>query len=122
MLSNQVAGLAPPGYPERQAGGEGAIAVLFDRDQFALGFRVAAELEPDTPAKQGTMQVSFFRRDATPIATIDVMLAWGFQGYGFVREDEAEDIAGITITNADPAGIAIDDLIFDTDLVLGLLH
>ena len=119
-LSNQVAGLAPPGYPEPRSGGEGSIAVLFDRDQFALGFRVAADLRPGNDA-QGSMEVSFFRRDATLIATVDVPLNWGFRGYGFLREGEVEDIAGIAITNADPAGIAIDDLIFDTDLVLGLL-
>ena len=117
-LSNQVAGLAPPGFPERRAGGEGAIAILFDRDQFALGFRVAADLKPGD-GTQGAMRVGFFRRDATPIASVNVTLGWGFRGYGFLREGEVSDIAGITITNADPAGIAIDDVIFDTDVVLG---
>ena len=121
-LSNQVAGLAPPGYPERRAGGEGAIAVLFDRDQFALGFRVAAEIELPEDAPASLMRVSFFRRDASLIATLDVPLGWGFRGYGFLRDGETEDIAGITVTNSDPEGIAIDDLIFDTDLVLGLLE
>lgn len=119
-LSNLVAGLAPPGYPKKEAGGEGAIAVLFDRDQFALGFRVAADLRPEDNSS-GRMQVAFYRRDATLIATMDVTLGWGIRGYGFLREAETADIAGVTITNMDPAGIAIDDLIFDTDLVLGML-
>lgn len=122
MLSNQLDGLGVAGYPERSAGGEGAIAILFDRDQFALGFRVAAELEPDIATPPGQMEIAFYRRDATPIATLTVTLDWGLSSYGFLRTDGTEDIAGITITNLDPEGIAIDDVIFDTDLVLGLLR
>ncbi|MEL6645737.1 MAG: hypothetical protein AAFQ79_17535 [Pseudomonadota bacterium] len=120
QLSNQLQGLAPPGYPATNAEGEGSVAVLFDRDQFALGFRVAAEPRPrDGNGTPGQMTVQFFARDARLIAEKTVTLGWGRQAYGFVREGEATDIAGITITNADPAGIAIDDLIFDTDLAIG---
>lgn len=123
MLSNQLEGLAPPGYPAREASGEGAISILFDRDQFALGFRVAAELPPrEAGPARGMMTVTFYRRDGSMIDTMPVELEWGRAAYGFLRNGEERDIAGIAITNSDPAGIAIDDLIFDQDLVLGWLH
>lgn len=32
FMSNQLKGMVPPGFPERDAGGEGAVAILFDRD------------------------------------------------------------------------------------------
>ncbi|MEO0694114.1 MAG: hypothetical protein AAFY90_14695 [Pseudomonadota bacterium] len=122
QLSNQLQGLAPPGYPAIDAEGEGSVAVLFDRDQFALGFRVAAEPQPrDRPGTPGQMTVQFFARDARLIAEMTVTLGWGRKAYGFLREGEEPDIAGITITNEDPAGIAIDDLIFDHDLAIGWL-
>ena len=71
VLANQIKGIAPPGFPAQEAGGEGAIAVLFDHDQFATGFRVAAEPEPkDAPPYEGWMRLSFFRRDGSLIATI----------------------------------------------------
>lgn len=122
MMSNQLGGLGPAGFPSRDAGGEGSIAVLFDRDQFALGFKVAAEPTPEVAAPKGRMNVAFFRRDATFISVLTIGLDWGFSSYGFVRENDAEDIAGMVITNLDPEGIAIDDLIFDTSLVLGWLE
>ncbi|MEM1066836.1 MAG: hypothetical protein AAF771_01420 [Pseudomonadota bacterium] len=120
MLSNQLEGLASPGYPAREASGEGAVAVLFERDQFALGFRVAAEPQPrDGAGEPGRMTVAFYRRDGVRIAELEIALDWGRGDYGFLREGEAADIAGITITNRDPAGIAIDDLIFDNNLAIG---
>ena len=112
-LSNLLWGLAPPGWPAVEAGGEGAIAVLFDRDQWGLGFRVAADPEPEAAA---TMRVAFFRRDATLVADLAVALVPGWAAYGFARDGERADIAGIVLTNDDPEGIAIDDLIFDSDL------
>lgn len=119
QLSTHIEGLAPPGYPDYDASGEGAISILFDRDQFALGFRVAAEPPPkDGAGVKGEMTVDFFRRDGSLIATLPVTLDWGREGYGFYREGEITDIAGITITNRDPQGVAIDDLIFDQDLIM----
>ena len=122
LLSNHLVGHAAPGYPENRAGGEGAIAILFDRDQRALGFRVAAEPEPKEPQTKGQMTVRFFRRDGSEISRMDVTLNWGRKGYGFRRRGETPDIAGVSITNRDPAGIGIDDLIFDAETVTGYLR
>jgi len=121
-LSNQLSGLTAPGHPERAATGEGAISILFAEDQAALGFRVAAEPAPgDAQAVPGRMTVTFFRRDGLALATLEVDLDWGQAGYGFRRAGRVRDIAGVSITNRDPAGIAIDDVIFDAGVVTGAL-
>lgn len=121
FMSNLMMGTAPPGFPERAGGGEGAVSILFDRDQSALGFRVASEPKPKSPAAKGQMQVTFFRRDGSRIALMNVELDWMLGSYGFRRTDGTEDIAGISITNRDPQGVMIDDVIFDRDLVVGWL-
>lgn len=111
--SNQLQGLGPAGYPDRDAGGEGAIAIVFEQDQIALGFKVSAEIRPDTPTPLGRMFVTFHSRDGAVITRLEVPLDWGRNGYGFARTGAQQDIAGITIENRDPGGIAIDDIIFD---------
>lgn len=122
QLSNQLVGLGPAGYPARESSGEGAVSVLFERDQFAVGFRVAADPRPKAEDPQrGIMTVAFYRRDGSVIDMLQVALDWGRGSYGFIREGEAQDIAGITIVNFDPEGIAIDDIIFDQDLTIGML-
>ena len=113
MITNHLVGHAAPGYPENRAGGEGSIALLFDNEQRALGFIVAAEPRPKEDRPQSVMTVSFYSGDGRLIDRLNVPLAWGRKGYGFVREGNIPDIAGITIENRDPAGIAIDDIIFD---------
>lgn len=122
LISNHLVGNAAPGFPESRAGGEGAIAALFDINQRALGFRVAAEPTPETePAPpKGRMTVRFYRRDGSLIDELDLALEWGRAGYGFAMADDSRDIAGITITNRDPAGIAIDDIVFDAIAVTGV--
>ena len=121
FMSNPIMGTAPPGFPERNGGGEGAVSILFDRDQSALGFRVASEPKPLEPQPKGRILVAFFRRDGSLISELEVELDWMLGGYGFQRRDGVEDIAGISITNRDPQGVMIDDVIFDRDLVVGWL-
>ena len=122
LLTNQLSGVAPPGYPDRDALGEGAISILFDADQAALGFRATAEPRPDDDAQpNGRMQVAFFRRDGALIERLEIEMDWARAGYGFRRAGGLRDIAGISITNRDPAGIAIDDVIYDTVVVTGRL-
>jgi hypothetical protein len=120
MLSNQLTPLGPAGWPERDAEGEGAAAILFEVDQSALGFRVAAEPRPrDTDVPPGRIEVTFFGRDGRVIDRHDIALDWALQGYGFRRTGNRADIAGIAITNRDPAGIGIDDIIFDFGQITG---
>lgn len=123
FLSNQLKGMAPPGFPEKNAGGEGAVSILFDRDQSALGFVVASEPDPkDAAIPRGRMTVAFYRRDGGLIDRLEIELEWLLAGYGFQRTTGVEDIAGVSITNRDPQGVMIDDVIFDRDLVVGLLR
>ena len=121
-MSNQLKGMAPPGFPAEHAGGEGAVSILFDRDQSALGFRVTSEPAPrDATTPKGQMTVAFYRRDGFLLDTLQVDLDWVLGSYGFSRSNGARDIAGISITNRDPAGVSIDDVIFDRDVVVSWL-
>ena len=108
------------GLPKYVAVGD-PVAILFEVDQAALGFLVAAELKPDGPAEPGRIAVTFYRRNGSVIDTLDIALDWALQGYGFRRAGNIADIAGVAITNRDPAGIGIDDIIFDYGRMTGAL-
>ena len=110
--SNVLTGLGPLGYPDFDAVGEGAFAVLFSTDQSQFGFQLVG-------GNSGTATVDFFRRDGSLIAEIALSgLADGF--YGFSREGGLQDIAGISIFNDDPGGIGFDNLKHDVASVVGV--
>lgn len=67
------------------------------------------------------MTVAFYSRGGDLIDRLEIELKWLLAGYGFARTDSSEDIAGIAITNRDPQGVMIDDVIFDRDIVTSLL-
>lgn len=102
--NNVLNGYGVAGYPKRRAQGEGAISFLFDEDQSALAFQVRG-------GEAGQARATFFSRDGTTIAAIDLP-PLGEHHYGFIRADGISDIAGIVITNKDPQGIALDNLRF----------
>ena len=109
--SNTLNGFGPAGFPRHNAQGEGAIAVLFERDQPAFSFQLLG-------GEKGTARIQFLRRDGTLIHAMTVSdLARG--GLGFWRQKGVADIAGFVITNQDPQGIAIDDLRFGPPPQLG---
>jgi hypothetical protein len=102
---NVLTGLGPLGFPQFDAIGEGAVAILFDNDQSEFGFQsVGGDL--------GEAFFSFFQRDGTLIDELNPM-GLGTDFFGFQREGGVNDIAGISIWNTDPAGIGFDDIIFD---------
>lgn len=103
-------GYGPAGYPNREAQGEGAIAWLFDEDQYALTIHIRG-------GESGAAQVSFLRRDGALLARIDVAPV-GEDAVGFLRRGGIDDIAGVVITNTDPQGIAIDTIRFGKPLDL----
>lgn len=93
------------GFPDFDAIGEGAIAILFDNDQSSFGFRsVGGDL--------GGATFDFFRSDGSLIHKL-TPADLGTDEFGFLREGGLRDIAGISIWNTDPAGIGFDDIIFD---------
>ena len=68
--------------------------------------------------QRGSATVDFFARDGSLIAEIVVNnLADDF--HGFSRDGGIKDIAGITITNTDPAGIGFDNLKHDVKTDVG---
>lgn len=100
-----LAGNGPIGWPDFDAIGEGAIAVLFDFDQSQIGFAVVG-------AEGGNAIVDFFRRDGSNIDTFTLPNLDNLV-YAFERVGGVEDIAGFSIYNDDPAGIGFDDICFN---------
>lgn len=107
-------GHGPTGFPRTDAVGEGALAILFDRDQPALAFDIVG-------GEAGTAFVSFFRRDGTRLHRI-TLSGLGEETVTFLRAGHIPDIAGVVIENADPQGIGIDNLRFEFDELMGTLH
>lgn len=97
-------GYGAAGFPRREGQGEGAIAVLFDRDQSALAFDLRG-------GEAGAASVTFYRRDGLMIGTVPIEPTGEFT-VGFLRSTGEADIAGFILTNTDPQGIAIDTLRF----------
>ncbi|WP_421704756.1 hypothetical protein [Aliiroseovarius sp.] len=102
--SNILLGHGPRKFPASEAVGEGAIAVLFTRDQAALGFDLRG-------GEAGLAEVSFLARDGRVIHRL-TLGPIGEDQFTFARQAMQTDIAGILIQNTDAQGIAIDNLVF----------
>lgn len=111
--TNVLNGFGPARYPKRDAQGEGAIAVLFDRDQSALSFDLRG-------GEDGTARLLFLRRDGSVVQDLEVNSVRE-HGFGFVRSNGAADIAGFVLTNGDPQGLAMDNLRFEPPQQMGTL-
>ncbi len=103
--TNVLSGYGPTGYPKPTATGEGAIAVLFERDQPSLKFDLRG-------GEGGTAIVVFLRRDGTTIDTW-IIGPLSERAYAFEAPNAANDVAGFFFTNDDPDGIAFDTLSFE---------
>lgn len=104
-------GLGNRSFPMIEAAGEGMIAVEFEDDQAALAFDLRG-------GEAGSATVVFLRRDGREISRLTIG-PLGEDSYGFLRSDWAADIAGFLIFNADPQGVAIDNLAFDDTQLTG---
>ena len=104
-MSQVLYGLGYLGFPDYDAVGEGAFAVLFDYDQSEFGFDLMG-------GNNGNVYISFFRRDGS---LIDVFTLTNVTAgsYGFRRVGGVNDIAGISVHNDDPAGLGFDNLCHD---------
>jgi len=115
-----VSGLGAAGFPAEDANGEGAFSILLDVDSAEFGIEILG-------ANAGTATFDFYRRDGSLIESVTLTgLSDGL--YGFAREGGEIDIAGVSITNDDPAGIGFDNVRFAVPepgsaglLALGLL-
>ena len=119
--SNALFALGPGGFPALDARGEGAVAVVFDRDQAAFGLRIHADY-PDPLARHpppGTVRLQLFARTGALIGEVEIRLTQGIIEMGLRRDGNIPDIAAFIVTNTDPGGIAIDDILFQLTALIG---
>ncbi|MFC2054041.1 hypothetical protein ACFLV7_07055 [Chloroflexota bacterium] len=104
--SRLIAGLGRYDYPNIEAVGEGAVAVLYDSDQYEIGLQIWG-------TNNGDITINFFRRDGSIIDTIVFQSGnWPtYDDFAFRRAGNIADIAGISIHNTDPGGIALDNFV-----------
>lgn len=110
--------LGPDGFPALSARGEGSAAVLFTQDQMLIGLRIHSGYpDPlgDAP-RPGAAHVTCLSRAGAPVARVDLPLATGITEIGLAFD---RPIAGCTLTNTDPGGIAIDDLRYRLQALTG---
>lgn len=112
--TNVLNGFGPARYPKRDAQGEGAISVLFDRDQSALSFDLRG-------GEDGTARLLFLRRDGSVVQDLELNSVRE-HGFGFIRSNGTADIAGFVLTNGDPQGLAMDNLRFEPPQQMGALR
>lgn len=120
--SNAVYPLGPARWPVPEARGEGALAILFAEDVCAVALRLHTEYVDalgSNSGHRGEATVTLLSRDGGEIAQIRLMPGGGITGYGFARPSHVADIAGLTVTNRDKGGIALDDIRFGCVPVTG---
>ncbi len=120
--SNALFPLGPAGFPKIEARGEGVLAILFDHDQAALGFKLHTDY-PDPlgvrPVGESGLEVYFFARDGALLARLEHGPGPGISAFGYRHVGTGKPIAGVVIVNTDPGGIAVDDIIFAKPPLLG---
>ena len=111
VTTTKVLSGAGPQSPSQGNIGEGAMAVLFDSDQSAIGFDLLG-------IDEGDIYIDFFKRDGSLIQSTTLTNFEDYdQSYAFAREGGLQDIAGFSIYNSDFGGIAFDNLRFDNTAV-----
>ncbi len=108
--SNALFPLGPAGFPATEARGEGAVALLFEADIDALALSLHADYADPLGSRPppGTATLTFYDRAGRIIDSHDIRLGHGPLPLAF--RSTGPGIAGVTLTNDDPGGIAIDDI------------
>jgi hypothetical protein len=119
--SNAVFPIGPQGFDAIGARGEGAVTILFDRNQAAFGLRVQADYADPlgTRPRPGILKMQLYSRKGGLIGEIEYDLGYGITEIGLRREGNIPDIAAVVITNVDPGGVAIDDIVFQLTALIG---
>lgn len=120
--SNALYPLGPRRWPVPEARGEGAAAILFDRDICAFALRIHTEYVDDlgtNATHSGAVDLRFFARDGALIARLALELPAGISSLGFRRPGNRNDIAGVLVTNRDPGGVSLDDIRFGCPVPVG---
>ncbi|PCH73733.1 MAG: hypothetical protein COC12_04665 [Rhodobacteraceae bacterium] len=121
FASNALFPIGPGGFPAVGARGEGAVTILFDRDQAAFGLRIQADYADPLGNRPppGKVQMAFYTRKGMLIAWTERQLGYGITEIGWRRAGNIPDIAAVVITNTDPGGVAIDDIVFQLTALIG---
>ncbi|QIE40536.1 VPLPA-CTERM sorting domain-containing protein [Rhodobacteraceae bacterium SC52] len=85
--------------------GEGALSILFSTVTDVFGLEVVG-------ANSGTFTVAFFDTVGSLLDSITQTATNGFFGF----RSSSADIAGVSITNDDPAGLAYDNVTFNSNV------
>lgn len=112
--------LGPLGQPHPDARGEGAIAVVFHQDACAVGLRIHTEYTNAlglNSGHRGAVTLTLYARDGARLARVPLILPEGISEAALF--DPAARIAGMTVENRDPGGIAVDDLRFGCPRLTG---
>lgn len=112
--SNALFPVGPVGFPAIEARGEGAVALLFGADIRAVTLKVhAAYGDPlGTQPAPKTAMLTFYARAGAVLDRVTVALQPGVMALGFTLAPDGPGLAGITLTNDDPGGLALDDIRF----------
>jgi hypothetical protein len=89
--------------------------VLFDEDICQVGMRVHSDYPDPLGAyttARGEVLLTAYDREGTRLGQLSFQLTLGMSAHGLRSADSRSTIAGLTIENTDPGGIAIDDLAF----------
>jgi hypothetical protein len=115
--SNALFAVGPDGFAAISGRGEGAVALLFDRNVRAVTLKLHAEYADPLGARAlpGRAYLSFFDRAGALIDAHEIALATGVIALGFRLDGDGPGIAGISLTNDDPGGLAVDDIRFPLD-------
>ena len=114
--SNALFPLGISGFPALESRGEGALAILFDHAQRAIALRIHSDYAAPLGGapEPGDVTLHLYTRQGALIARHVVPLGTGITDIGLRRVGGLPDIAGVTLTNDDPGGIAIDDILYQT--------
>ncbi|MCW9043699.1 MAG: hypothetical protein OQK05_10190 [Pseudopelagicola sp.] len=112
--SNALLPLGPHGFDRLSGRGEGAVAVLFDADQSAIALRLHTDYATAlaAPRRQGTVTLRFYDRTGRRIGVQTLRPGPSITELGFRTKQDRPRIAGLLVTNLDPGGIALDDILF----------
>lgn len=117
--SNALFPVGPDGAANMSGRGEGVLSILFEVDQNAIGLRVHSDY-PDPLGSRpppGMVTIYFFNRSGALIDTQTAVLDRGITELGYHAVNGS--IAAVVITNTDPGGIAIDDILFQLIALIG---
>ena len=102
--------LGPAGFPAVEARGEGAVALLFATDITAFALTLHADYADPlgTRPLPGTATLNFYDRSGGLIDRHEITLGTGPLPLAF--QSTGPGFAGVTLTNDDPGGLAVDDI------------